>query len=229
MRAPVGARTGTRRAWLALVGCLVLTASSAAAETPFQTWIAYEIREEINCNPGGTTTPLEDPLCLQETTQGFGTRIADATLVGGLFPFPGGVATPAGEHLGGVSISAASILSQVDWTGPAHGKFSLVLDSDITQTGTLSGQLDLAGVRFRNAHFAPIAGRWAGTRGTLKATGRFSGEFLLPTVCPAGTSGPFGCYVGSAGVTPVQEAETVLVPDIGPIALVKLIVILFAK
>lgn len=224
MRAPIGARTVRRAAlWLASVGSLMLAVSGAGADTLFQTWTAYEIREEINCNPGGTTTP-EDPLCVAETTQGFGTRIADAMLVGGDgFGLLGGIYSPAGQLLGGVSISASSILSQVDWTGPTHGKFTIVLDTGITQTGTLSGQLDLSGVRFNQIPVAPISGQWAGTRGTLKATGTFAGSFLLPVQC----SLAFGwCYLDPEhGLVPLQAREIAA----GGVPLIKLTVSLFTR
>ena len=51
----------------------------AMAESVFATAQLYEVRESINCNPGGTTSPLVDPFCALEPRQGFGTRIADAT------------------------------------------------------------------------------------------------------------------------------------------------------
>jgi hypothetical protein len=221
MRAPIGARTALRAATrLAFVGSLMLAVSVAGADTLFQTWTAYEIREEINCNPGGST----DPLCLAETTQGFGTRIADAMLVGGdAFGLLGGIYSPAGQLLGGVSISASSILSQVDWTGPAHGKFTTVLDTGVTQTGTLSGQLDLSGVRFNRIPVAPISGRWAGTRGTLKATGTFAGSFLLPVEC---SEAAFGwCYLDpEQGLVALQAKEMS-----GGVPLIKLTVSLFIR
>jgi hypothetical protein len=204
------------------------------AQTPFQTWVTYEVREEIDCNPGGTTTPLEDPLCLQETTRGFGTRIADASLVGGLSGFPGGVFSPTtGARIGGVSVSASSILSQVDWTGPAHGKFSIVLPDGAVQTGVLSGQLNLSLVRFQSLPLAPIAGQWAGTRGTLKAGGTFAGVFLLPFPCDLSL---FGCYLEidangqpTGSFTPIQREETVFVPGFGPVPLIKLVVALSVR
>ncbi len=219
---------------LAAVLLLALTPVSARAQIAFESWIAYEIREAINCNPGGTTTPLGDPLCLQETTHGFGTRIADATIVGGLSGLPGGVFDPAtGAPLGGVTISASSIMSQVDWTGPVHGKFSVVLMGGQVLTGTLSGQLDLSLLRFRRIPLAPIRGHWRGIKGSLKAGGTFTGVFLLPFPCQT-TIDP-ACYLllgptgQPAGEVPVQTNEFVDVPGIGPVPLVKLLVSLFTE
>lgn len=170
-------------ALLAALAFVLPPAVAQAQQAPYFTAVVYEVREAINCNPGPSMDVPLDPLCTQSTTpdQGFGTRIADATLVGGVPGAPGAVSGGAsGNVAGGIVVEAGSILSQVDWNGPAHGKFQTLGG----QSGTFSGQLDLGPI-FQNVPLATITGQWAGTKGTLKAGGPLSGVFLIPI--------PLGC------------------------------------
>jgi hypothetical protein len=169
----------------------------AMAESVFATAQLYEVRESINCNPGGTTSPLVDPFCALEPRQGFGTRIADATLVGqskGSLAFEGKM-----------TAEATSVISQVDWNGPAHGKIRVVRkDIGSTTSANFSGQLDLSLFQSGMAPFGPFAGRWRGTKGSLQAGGRVAGLFLAPVpadpmYCPEGVDGLVYLYPGPDG------------------------------
>ena len=68
-------RTGLVGGLLALSPALAV---AQQAQTPFASAVLYEVREDINCNPGTSTAPD----CGDTTANGFGTRIADATLEG---------------------------------------------------------------------------------------------------------------------------------------------------
>lgn len=147
---------------------------------PFATGRFFEIVETINCNPGGRADSSADPFCLNEVSRGFGTRIADARL-------EGTIDGPDGLN-GAATVEASSILSQVDWIGPAHG--TIVAGGSRT---VFSGQLNLSLAR-SGVPFAPISGKWRGTKG-LKAGGEFGGAFFVPFACPP-ESGLLGaCYV----------------------------------
>ena len=168
-----------RLSWKAGLVAGVLLALSPAlavaqqAQTPYATGTLYEVREDINCNPGASTAPN-----CADGAPGFGVRIADATLTGNI--------TSATDFSGPVTLDASSILNQRDWTGPAHGKMTL-------QNGvraTFSGQLNLSLAIFASQPLAPISGKWQGTKGTLHAGGDFSGVFLMPV--------PLGCSQGTA-------------------------------
>ncbi len=173
---------------------------------PYATGVLYEVDETINCNPGGTANPMLDPFCVQESAHGFGTRIADATLAGT-------VDGPA-EFSGPVSVEATSILSQVDWTGPAHGKI-LVQSASGTVQANMAGQLDLSLIQKGLAPLAPINGKWHGTKG-FGAGGSFSGVFEVPFWCgEASRTG--ACYLESGVVMPADKP------------LVKLVVTFFDK
>ena len=226
-------RTTSWMVGLLVIGLLLaLSPATALAQTPYASVVVYEVREGIQCNPGGGTTP--DCSGSDTSAKGFGTRIADATLLGGLSSLPGGAMGGAhGEFTGGVSIEAASILSKIDWTGPIHGKWSVV---QIPQVGgkiltlTISGQLDLSPAMFHRIPLAPIDGHWRGTKGTLNAGGTFAGVFLIPFFCGVGPTS--FCYLEldpatgepTGGVVYVESNETV-----GGVPLVKLVVSLFTK
>jgi hypothetical protein len=135
--------------------------------------------------------------CVQEAGHGFGTRIADATLTGTI---DGPV-----EFSGPISVEATSILSQVDWTGPAHGKMRIQTASGAVQANT-AGQLDLSLAQKGSAPLAPISGKWHGTKG-FNVGGSFSGVFELPFWCA--DASPKGiCYLENGRLVP---AETPLV------------------
>ena len=138
------------------------------AQTPYATGTLYEVREDINCNPGDSTRPD-----CADGAPGFGVRIADATLTGNI--------TSATDFSGPVTLDASSILNQRDWTGPVHGK--MTLSNGVR--ATFSGQLNLSLAMFANQPLAPISGNWQGTRGTLHAGGDFGGSFVIPV--------PLGC------------------------------------
>jgi hypothetical protein len=162
-----------------LAGLLVavLDAGLAAAQTapPFAAAEIYEVREDINCNPGDSTAPdCSDPN--GEQVHGFGTRIADATLRG----------RAVGGLAGNITIEASSILSRVDWTGPAHGKMVINTDAGATVHAVFSGQLNLSLAMMGNppTPLAPISGTWRGTKGSLQAGGKFQGVFVVPFQIP---------------------------------------------
>jgi len=154
----------------------VLNAGVAAAQVaPFATAEMYEVREEINCNPGDSTAPdCSNPD--SDKTLGFGTRIADATLRG----------RATGGLAGDITIEASSILSRVDWTGPAHGKMIISTDAGATVHAVFSGQLNLSLAMLGNppTPLAPISGHWRGSKGTLQAGGTFQGVFVVPFQIP---------------------------------------------
>lgn len=171
-----------------LVGGLFLALSPALAvaqqaQTPYATGILYEMREDINCNPGSSTAPNCVPpspaTSPADNSGGFGVRIADATLTGNIVSLT--------SFSGPVTLDASSILNQRDWTGPAHGKMTF---ADGVRA-TFSGQLNLSLAMFAGQPLAPISGKWQGTKGTLQAGGDFGGLFLIPV--------PLGC---SSGVAP---------------------------
>ena len=166
-------RPGARAGVLVLGALLaVLTPGLALAEVaPFATAEIYEVREEIICNPGDSTAP-DCTEAASEQSNGFGTRIADATLRG----------RATGGFAGDITVEAASVLSRVDWTGPAHGKMTINTDSGTTLHAVFSGQLNLSLAMMGTAPspLAPISGTWRGTKGTLQGGGRFQGVFVVP-------------------------------------------------
>jgi len=127
-----------------------------ACADPFATATFYEVAETINCKPGGAADPVLDPFCLQQISRGFGTRIANAR-------FEGSIDGPPG-FTGAATIQASSVLSKVDWIGPAHGTIS-VDGSRIV----FSSKLNLSVARM-GVPLAPISGKWHGTKG-LEAGG----------------------------------------------------------
>jgi hypothetical protein len=154
--------------------------AQATCAEPFATATFYEVEETINCNPGGEADPVLDPFCLEEIANGFGTRIADARLEGTIDGPPG--------FSGAATVEASSVLSTVDWTGPAHGTISL--DGSEAR---FSGTLDLSMAR-TGVPLAPISGKWHGTKG-LKARGEFVGMFFIPFACPEESGLTGACYV----------------------------------
>jgi hypothetical protein len=154
-----------------LVGAL-LAAGSARAETPFATAVLYELTEEINCNPGPSGPfPAMPADCSNVVSKGFGTRIADAYLKGQVWG-------PEGSPFNGeIETDAASILSQVDWTGPAHGKLKV---NNGAVHAVFAGQLNLAMAMLWGKPLATLSGSWTGTKGTLRGGGRLEGLFLIP-------------------------------------------------
>jgi hypothetical protein len=168
------ARRGPRSGLGSLLVALSLLAAgpAAAQDAPFARGVLYELAEDINCNPGPEGTFPEVPAdCSNVASNGFGTRIADAVLKGYVWG-------PADSPFNGeIEADAASILSKVDWTGPAHGKLRI---NGGAVHAVFSGQLNLSLAMLGGKPLAPIAGTWTGTKGTLKAGGRFEGVFLIP-------------------------------------------------
>src|SRR5712691_4893690 len=172
-------RTDTKRlSWKAGLVAGVLLALSPGlavaqqAQTPYAMATLYEVREDINCNPGDSTAPN-----CADGAKGFGVRIADATLTGNVS------SQTQTDFVGPVTLDASSILNQRDWTGPAHGKLTL-------QNGvraTFSGQLNLSLAMFADQPLAPLSGKWQGTKGTLHAGGDVSGLFLIAFQYPPPT------------------------------------------
>jgi len=201
-----------------LTAGLLLTLSPTAllAQTPYATAVLYEIREDINCNPGEGMAPD----CSDSTAKGFGVRIADATLTG---KASGGF---SGEFTGDLTVEASSILSKSDWVGPAHGKFTLINMEEKTLFGAFSGQLNLASAVFGGVPIAPISGHWTGTKGTLKAGGAFSRIFLIPFGCR-----PVVCYLQRYANGMPTGNEIALEPGeyLNGIPLVKLLGSFFAR
>jgi hypothetical protein len=195
--------TRSRQAGLAAGILFALSPALAVAQQAsdvYATATLYEVDESINCNPGGSADPVFDPFCVQESAHGFGTRIADATL-------EGEVAGPP-EFSGPISVEATSILSQVDWTGPAHGKMT-VQTSGGTVRANMAGQLDLSLLSKSSAPLAPINGKWHGTKG-FNAGGSFSGVFQVPFMCgPASRTG--ACYLENGAVIPADKPLVKLV------------------
>jgi hypothetical protein len=192
-----------------LLGGLVLALSPALAAAqvtapvqmemqqpaPYATAVLYEVEESIECNPGGSPDPRQDPFCLQETSRGFGTRIADALLKGGVDGFPGGVSGPP-EFSGPITVEATSILSQRDWTGPAHGKIRVSAPNGPV-IANMAGQLDLSLAYFQKIPIAPINGKWHGIKG-FDVGGAFTGVFEIPFECklnPACPADHMACYL----------------------------------
>ena len=180
-----------------------------AQQTPYATAELYEVEESINCNPSGGPNPVASPLCLQQTSNGFGTRIAQATVEGGVGGFPGGVTGPP-VFSGGITVQAMSIISKVDWNGPAHG--SMQVDALPTVFAHFAGQLDLSLMVKSGVPLAPISGKWNGQKG-FSVGGTFAGVFEIPFGCPNSPSG--ACYLENGVVVPA------------PIPLVKLVVTFF--
>lgn len=83
---------------------------------------------------------------------------------------------------------ASSVLSKVDWIGPAHGTISV--DGS---RAVFSGKLNLSVARM-GVPLAPISGKWHGTKG-LEAGGNFVGMFFIPFACPAESGLTGACYV----------------------------------
>jgi hypothetical protein len=204
-----------RKAGLVAGVLLALGPALAVAQqpqTPYATATLYEVREDINCNPGDST----DPMCLPGA-KGFGVRIADATLTGNI--------DSATDFSGPVTLDASSILNQRDWTGPVHGK--MMLQNGVR--ATFSGELNLSLAIFAGQPLAPISGKWQGTKGTLQAGGDFSGLFLIPFQLP-GDPGFFYLEVGangqsSGGMTPLLSKEF----SAAGVPLVKLVVTFYNK
>jgi hypothetical protein len=194
-----------------LVGGVILALSPVVARAQgacdcYATAVLYEVDETINCNPGGSPDAMLDPFCVQQASKGFGTRIADATLVG--------TVDGPDEFKGPITVEASSILSQVDWTGPAHGKIRVQTAGGTTQAN-MAGQLDLSLLQKGLAPLAPISGKWHGTKG-FGAGGSFSGVFEVPFWC--GQASPTGvCYLENGVVIPADKP------------LVKLVVTFFDK
>jgi hypothetical protein len=194
------------------MGGLLLALSPALVQAqpavPYATGVLYEIREDITCNPGGSTLPS-----CADGAMGFGVRIADATLTGniqGSLPFSGPV-----------TLDAASVLNLRSWMGPATGKMTL-------QSGvraTFSGQLNLSLAIFANQPLAPISGTWHGTRGTLQAGGNFDGLFLIPFQLP-GHPELGWVYLELAGSQPTGGVTPLLPTEFSAsgVPLVKLVV-----
>jgi len=198
-----GARRLMRKA--GLVGGALLALSPVAAraqqsQASYAVGVLYEVDETINCNPGGSPEAMLDPFCVQESAHGFGTRIADATL-------EGTVEGPA-EFSGPISVEATSILSQVDWTGPAHGKIRVQIGSGTAQAN-MAGQLDLSLLQKGLAPLAPINGKWHGTKG-FGVGGSFSGVFEVPFWC-AEASRTGVCYLENGVVIPADKPLVKLV------------------
>jgi len=213
-----------RLSWKAGLVAGVLLALSPAlavaqqAQTPYAMATLYEVREDINCNPGDSTAPN-----CADGAKGFGVRIADATLTGNIF------SQTQTDFVGPVTLDASSILNQRDWTGPVHGKMTL-------QTGvraTFSGQLNLSLAMLGTppAPLAPLSGKWQGTKGTLHAGGDFSGVFLIPVPLGCSRETAPGCFyleLGAEGKPTGQflplQAEEYTSAGAG---LVKLMVVFF--
>jgi hypothetical protein len=156
------------------------TQAQATCAEPFATATFFEVAETINCNPGGAADPVLDPFCLQQIARGFGTRIANARLEGSIDGPPG--------FRGAATIDASSVLSKVDWIGPAQGTISV--DGS---RAVFSGKLNLSVARM-GVPLAPISGKWHGRKG-LKAGGDFVGMFFIPFACPAESGLAGACYV----------------------------------
>jgi hypothetical protein len=178
-----------------------------APPTPYATAVLYEVLEDVKCNP-----PNPDPLCFEETRRGFGTRIADAILKGGLDGFPGGVTGPP-EFSGPILVDAKSIISRVDWIGPAHGGIVVYAPAGIAKA-TFAGLLDLSMLAKQGIPLAPIRGKWHGLKG-LNVGGTFTGMFEIPFPCDVSPTG--FCYLEDGKVVPAE------------IPLIKLVVTFYSK
>jgi hypothetical protein len=201
-------RSGPRRLTGALLAaaCLALAPAARAEEAPLATAVLWELAEYIDCNPGPAGPFPEMPAdCSNVSSQGFGTRIADAYL-------RGFVSGPSDSPLNGtIETDAASILSKVDWTGPAHGKLRI---NDGAVHAVFSGQLNLSMAMLWGKPLAPISGNWTGTKGTYHGGGRLEGLFLIPF--PGGAAGRTEPWVylaldasgrPSGDVTPLRDGS----------------------
>jgi hypothetical protein len=161
-----------RLAVLLAVLTVAVSPAATADDAPIATGVLWELAEHIDCNPGPEGDYPQVPAdCSGVSSNGFGTRIADALLWGH-------IQGPAGSPLNGEIVTeAASILSRVDWTGPAHGKLRI---NDGAVHAVFSGQLNLSMAMVWGKPLAPISGRWTGTKGTYKGGGRMEGLFLIP-------------------------------------------------
>lgn len=191
---------------LALLAGLLLALSPtiAQAQSSFFSVVVYEVREDIQCHPGGTPAL---PDCSDLSAQGFGTRIAQATLTG----------TASGQVSGGITFNASSVISQVDWIGPAHGSF-IANTAQGAVSGRLGGELNLSlalPLRPTSLPLAPISGRWTSTGRTAHAGGSFTGMFVIPFPCALPGTG--FCYLaidpatGQPGVDPATGFPVVAV------------------
>jgi hypothetical protein len=156
----------------ALLAGVAAPAQAQAQEAPVATAVLWELAEHIDCNPGPEGDFPQVPAdCSNANTNGFGTRIADAYLRGYVTSAPGGPLN------GDIDTDAASILSRVDWTGPAHGKLRI---NGGAVHAVFSGQLNLSMAILAGKPLAPINGTWRGTKGTYQGGGRMEGLFLIP-------------------------------------------------
>jgi hypothetical protein len=208
--------------------------AAMADDAPIATAVLWELAEHIDCNPGPEGDFPDVPAdCSGAMASGFGTRIADAVLWGH-------IQGPAGSPLNGeIETDAASILSRVDWTGPAHGKLRI---NGGSVHAVFSGQLNLSMAMIWGKPLAPISGRWTGTKGTYQGGGRMEGLFLIPFPgAAAGRPEPWvylalDAYGRPTGdVTPLREGSC---KDPDPVArgdyhnglpMVKLVVSFFAN
>jgi len=168
----------------------------------------------------GSATPPDGGACAVDVPQGCPSwakdvkPIIDARCLG--CHGEGGIASSRFDYTtyAGVFRAHASILSQVDWTGPAHGKMLIQAASGTVQAN-MAGQLDLSLAQKGSAPLAPISGKWHGTKG-FGVGGTFSGVFEVPFLC--GDVSPTGaCYVESGRMVPAATG------------LVKLVVTFYSK
>src|SRR5262249_14987544 len=149
-------------------------------------------------------------------------RIADAILLGG-GDVPGGV---SGSINGGIAMDASSILSQVDWTGPVHGKLTVPDRTRVTFSG--HPNLSLPIMVLPPIPIAPVSRNRQVTRGPVRAGGTFAGTFLIPFAC--GEASPTGaCYLLNGQPIPVEPNEIGTLPDGTRVPLVKLVFTLTAR
>jgi len=185
--------------------------------------VAYEVGEIVTCHLGDETNPIIDLLCASaKITPGKnddGTRVARATLVGGLpltvggSPLPGGLFDASETLLAGVKVDATSVVSLDDLTGPISGKATLYLTDGSVAIGTVSGELDLSQITLG---FAPVSGHWRILSGTLKGSGTLSGTALVPFKCAGTTQMPVFCYLAhdpTTGTPTLGGLPVPLAPD----------------
>jgi hypothetical protein len=111
------------------------------------------------------------------------------------------------EFSGPINVEATSILSQIDWTGPAHGKMRIQTANGLIQAN-MAGQLDLS-LAEKGTPLAPISGKWRGTKG-FNVGGSFSGVFEVPFPC--GEASPTGaCYLENGRMVPAEAPLVKLV------------------
>jgi hypothetical protein len=183
-----------------------LAPAAHAQEAPIATAVLWELGEHIDCNPGPEGEAGQVPAnCASEIAKGFGTRIADAYLKGYIWGAPGS------PFNGEIETDAGSILSRVDWTGPAHGKVRI---NNGAVHMVFSGQLNLSMAMLTQTPLAPISGTWRGTKGTYQGGGQMEGLFLIPV--PGALVGSSARYVyltldgagrPTGGFTPLKEGE----------------------